>query len=360
MLGVRMPRIARPITLSQAEEEKLELLASRPKSSQRDAQRASIILESALGKTNKEIAELLGVTEPTVGKWRLRYATNGMDGLVDAPRSGPPRTISDETVEKVLTKTLESPPKNRTHWSRRKMAKEMNIGQDSVGRIWRTFGVKPHLTESFKLSKDPMFAEKVRDIVGLYLNPPEKALVFSVDEKSQCQALERAQPVLPMDLGSPEHQTHDYIRHGTTSLFAALEVATGKVIGQCHPRHRQQEFLKFLRHLDKQCPEVEGQTIHLIIDNYATHNTPSVRKWLARNPRFHMHFTPIGASWINQVERFFGLITSQRIRRGSFRSVKELEKAIMDYIDAHNTEPKAFNWVATPEQIFDKLTERFS
>jgi len=355
-----MARKAPTVTLSETEEQKLEVIASRPKSSQRDALRASIILECALGKTNKEIATLLAVTEPTVGKWRGRYAADGMSGLADAPRSGHPRTISDATVEEVLTKTLEGPPENRTHWSRRAMAKEVGIGHDSVGRIWRTFGVKPHLTEGFKLSKDPMFAEKVRDIVGLYLDPPEKALVFSVDEKSQCQALERAQPVLPMDLGSPEHQTHDYIRHGTTSLFAALEVATGKVVGQCHPRHRQQEFLKFLRHLDRQCPEVEGQAIHLIVDNYATHNTASVRKWLARNPRFHMHFTPTGASWINQVERFFGLITSQRIRRGSFRSVKELVDAIMDYIHAHNEEPQPFNWVATPEQIFDKLTERFT
>ena len=355
-----MPRVAHQITLSESEEEKLELMASRPKSSQRDALRASIVLECALGKSNKEVAELLGVGESTAGKWRKRFASDRMDGLVDRPRSGMPRTISDEIIEKVLTKTLEGPPKNRTHWSRRTMAKEMNIGQDSVGRIWRTFGIKPHLTEGFKLSKDPMFVEKVRDIIGLYLNPPEKALVFSVDEKSQCQALERAQPVLPMDLGSPEHQTHDYIRHGTTSLFAALEVATGKVVGQCHSRHRHQEFLKFLRYLDKQCPQTEGQTIHLIVDNYATHNTLAVRKWLLRNPRFEMHFTPTGASWINQVERFFGLITTQRIRRGSFRSVKELETAILDYIEHHNSDPKPFNWVATPEQIFDKLAKRFS
>lgn len=355
-----MPRVAHQITLSESEVEKLELMASRPKSSQRDALRASIVLECALGKSNKEVAELLGVGESTAGKWRKRFASDRMDGLVDRPRSGPPRTISDEIIEKVLTKTLEGPPKNRTHWSRRTMAKEMNIGQDSVGRIWRTFGIKPHLTEGFKLSKDPMFVEKVRDIIGLYLNPPEKALVFSVDEKSQCQALERAQPVLPMDLGSPEHQTHDYIRHGTTSLFAALEVATGKVVGQCHSRHRHQEFLKFLRYLDKQCPQTEGQTIHLIVDNYATHNTLAVRKWLLRNPRFEMHFTPTGASWINQVERFFGLITTQRIRRGSFRSVKELETAILDYIEHHNSDPKPFNWVATPEQIFDKLAKRFS
>jgi transposase len=355
-----MPRTAPPISLSAADIEKLELVASRPKSSQRDALRASIILECALGKTNRQIALLLGVSQPTVGKWRTRFAAEGIAALCDAPRSGHPRTISDQKVEAVLTRTLEGPPENRTHWSRRSMAKEMGIGQDSVGRIWRTFGVKPHVVRGFKLSKDPMFAEKVRDIVGLYLNPPDKALVFSVDEKSQCQALERAQPVLPMDLGSPERQTHDYIRHGTTSLFAALEVATGKVTGQCHQKHRHQEFIKFLRHLDGEYPLVEGQSVHLIVDNYATHNTPAVRRWLARNPRFQMHFTPTGASWINQVERFFGLITSQRIRRGNFRSVKELEKAIMDYIECHNDDPEPFKWVATPEQIFDKISERFN
>jgi transposase len=355
-----MGRTASTIKLSEREREKLELMASRPKSSQREALRARVILTCAEGKMNKDVAVKLGITSQTVGKWRERFAADRLDGLVDAPRSGPPRTISDQKVEEILTKTLEGTPKERTHWSRRTMAKEVGVGQDTVGRIWRTFGVKPHVVRGFKLSKDPMFAEKVRDIVGLYLNPSDKALVFSVDEKSQCQALERAQPVLPMDLGSPEHQTHDYVRHGTTSLFAALEVATGRVIGQCHARHRHQEFLKFLKHLDKQCPVVEGQTIHLIVDNYATHNTPAIRRWLARNGRFEMHFTPTGASWINQVERFFGLITSQRIRRGSFRSVKELEDAIMRYIEAHNLASKTFAWVATPEQIFEKLADSLS
>lgn len=355
-----MPRIAPPIELSDAEERKLELVASRPKSALRDAQRASIILECARGRSNQEMAADLGLTVQTVGKWRARYAKEGMAGLADAPRSGQPRTISDAKVEEVLTKTLEAAPDNRTHWTRRAMAKEAGIGQDSVGRIWRTFGVKPHVVKGFKLSCDPMFAEKVRDIVGLYLSPPDNAIVLSVDEKSQCQALERAQPVLPMQLGSPERQTHDYIRHGTTSLFAALEVASGKVTAQCHGRHRHQEFLKFLNHLDKTYPEVEGETLHLIVDNYATHNTPAIRKWLARHPRFHLHFTPTGASWLNQVERFFGLITSQRIRRGSFASVKELEVAIAAYIDEHNADPKPFVWTKTAEQIFEKITESFS
>lgn len=354
-----MSKVAVTIELSDIEKQKLELIASRPKSLQRDSIRARIILECAKGKQNKEVASIVGKTIQTVGKWRNRFAEHRLEGLVDSPRSGAPRTISDQKVEEVLTKTLEAPPENRTHWTRRKMAKEMGIGQDSVGRIWRTFGVKPHVVKGFKISKDPMFVEKVRDVVGLYLNPPSNAIVLSVDEKSQCQALERAQPVLPLDFGRAECQTHDYIRHGTTSLFAAIEVATGKVTAQCHEKHRHQEFLKFLRHLNKAYPENEGETLHLIVDNYATHNTPEVKKWLARHPRFELHFTPTGASWLNQIERFFGLITSQRIRRGNFTSVKQLEKAIMDYIDEHNLEPKPFVWTKTADDIFEKLEDAF-
>lgn len=355
-----MPRIAPTIELSESENSKLELIASRPKSLRRDSERARIILRCASGDSNKEVASAVGVTAQTVGKWRNRFLENRIESLVDAPRSGCPRSISDKKVEEVLTRTLEAPPKNRTHWSRRRMAREVGIGQDSVGRIWRTFGVKPHLVKGFKLSKDPMFAEKVRDVVGLYLNPPDRAIVLSVDEKSQCQALERAQPVLPMDLGSPERQTHDYIRHGTTSLFAALEVATGKVIGQCHGRHRHQEFLKFLKLIDASYPTRAGETLHLIVDNYATHNTAQIRKWLAKHPRFELHFTPTGASWLNQIERFFGLLTDQRIRRGSFESTAELEKAIMDYIQTHNEEASPFVWSKTPEEIFEKITRSFS
>lgn len=355
-----MSRVATVIELSEFEREKLELIAARPKSSQRDAMRARIVLACAQGKQNKEVATELGICDQTVGKWRERFASDRLAGLVDAPRRGAPRTISDRKVEAVLTKTLEGPPQNRTHWSRRQMARQTGIGQDSVGRIWRTFGVKPHVVDGFKLSKDPMFTEKVRDIVGLYLNPPAKAIVLSVDEKSQCQALERAQPVLPMDLGRPERQTHDYIRHGTTSLFAALEVATGKVVGQCHKKHRHQEFIKFLQHLDNHYPHNEGETLHLIVDNYATHNTPEVLKWLARHPRFEIHFTPTGASWLNQIERFFGLITSQRIRRGSFQSVAELDQAIRNYIDEHNENPTPFIWTKTAEQIFEKITDAFN
>ena len=355
-----MSRVASKIDLTKSEIAKLELIASRPKSSPRDALRARLVLACARNKQNQEVAKELGICVQTVGKWRERFAVNRLKGLVDAPRSGAPRTISDEQVEAVLTKTLEGPPKNRTHWSRRRMAKEMGIGQDSVGRIWRTFGVKPHVVNGFKLSKDPMFTEKTRDLVGLYLNPPDQAIVLSVDEKSQCQALERAQPVLPLDLGKPECQTHDYLRHGTTSLFAALEVATGKVTGRCYKKHRHQEFLKFLRLIDQTYPEGNGETLHLIVDNYATHNTPSVRKWLLARPRFQIHFTPTGASWLNQIERFFGLITSQRIRRGSFQSVHQLERAISDYIDEHNEDPTPFVWTKTAEQIFDKISDAFN
>lgn len=355
-----MPRTPVPIVLSEAERDKLELIASRPKSSQRDATRARIVLACAEGMSNTEVAARTATTVQTVGKWRTRFSEQRIDGLTDAPRSGAPRTISDKTVEEVLTKTLEGVPGHLTHWSRRKMARETGIGQTSVGRIWMTFGVKPHVVRGFKLSKDPMFTEKVRDVVGLYLNPPDKAIVLSVDEKSQCQALERAQPVLPMDLGRPERRTHDYLRHGTTSLFAALEVATGRVTGQCHAKHRHNEFLKFLRHLDSCYPERKGETLHLVVDNYATHSTPAVRKWLLRHPRFHLHFTPTGASWLNQIERFFGLITEERIRRGSFKSVKELQRAIHDYIEHHNKNPKPFSWTATPEKIFDKISEAFS
>lgn len=353
-------RIAKRISLTGEQRSKLELMASRPKSSQRDALRARIILACTQEGQNKDIAKTLGVCEQTVGKWRNRFEQHGLDGLVDAPRSGAPSTISDSKVEEVLTKTLEGPPQNRTHWSRRQMARQTGIGQDSVGRIWRVFGVKPHIVNGFKLSKDPMFVEKTRDIVGLYLNPPEKAIVLSVDEKSQCQALERAQPILPMDLGRPEQQTHDYFRHGTTSLFAALEVATGKVTGKCYQKHRHQEFLNFLKHLDKTYPEQEGQSLHLIMDNYATHSTAKVRKWLIAHPRFEIHFTPTGASWLNQIERFFGMITSQRIRRGSFRSVKELEEAINGYIHQHNKDPKPFVWTKSADQIFEKITESFN
>ena len=343
------------IELSAEEEQKLRLIANRPKTSQRDALRAKIILRASEGATNSRIAEELGVTNPTVGKWRNRFSQERLDGLVDAPRSGKPRSISDDQVEEVVTKTLETKPTAKTHWSTRSMAKECGISHDSVKRIWGAFGLKPHLVKSFKLSTDPMFVEKVRDITGLYLNPPEKAMIFSVDEKSQTQALERSQPILPLRPGIPEGQTHDYIRHGTTSLFAALNVLTGEVIGHCHKKHRHQEFLKFLNKLDKEIPEEDGVTIHIVMDNYGTHKVDKVKRWFAKRPRFQIHFTPTGSSWINQIERWFGRLTEECIRRGSFKSVSSLTKAIDEYIEENNRDPKPFEWTATAESIFEKI-----
>jgi transposase len=348
------------ITLTEQERQKLTLIASRPKSHQRDAVRARIILFCADGLNNVQVAAKTGVGRATVGQWRNRFAAGRLAGLVDAPRSGAPRRIDDAKVEEVVTETLEGRPGAKTHWSSRLMAKRAGISDHSVRRIWKAFGLKPHLTKTFKLSSDPYFVEKVRDIVGLYLDPPHGAIVFSVDEKSQCQALERTQPVLPMEPGAPERRTHDYRRHGTTSLFAALNVATGEVVANCHRRHRQQEFLKFLKLLDRSVPAVEGQEVHIVMDNYATHKTEKVQRWFLRHPRFHVHFTPTGASWINQVERWFGLITEECIRRGSFGSVRQLENAIKGYTAEHNEEPRPFNWTATPEHIFDKITGALS
>lgn len=325
----------------------------RPSSQQSLALRARVILECAQGKSNLEVAKQLGVCQHMVGKWRRRFVEDSLEGLVDAPRSGAPREISDEKVEEVVTKTLESTPAARTHWSSWLMAKEAGISQDSVRRIWQAFGLKPHLVKSFKLSTDPMFVEKVRDIVGLYLYPPQKAIVLCVDEKSQTQALERTQPILPMKPGDPERQSHDYYRHGVVSLFSAYEVASGRVIGKCHSRHREEEFLKFMQLIETKFPG--SAPIHLVLDNLATHKTPRVRNWFARRPRYVLHFTPTGSSWINQVERWFAKITTQAIRRGNFRSVKHLIQAIDDYIAQHNQDPKPFQWTATAESIFAKL-----
>jgi transposase len=350
--------IGRPvptIELTAEEEQKLRLIANRPKTSQRDALRARIVLRASDGAINSRIAKELGVTNPTVGKWRNRFAQERLEGLVDAPRTGKPRSISDDQVEEVVTRTLESKPTAKTHWSTRSMAKECGISHDSVKRIWGAFGLKPHLVKSFKLSTDPMFVEKVRDITGLYLNPPEKAMIFSVDEKSQTQALERSQPILPLRPGIPEGQTHDYIRHGTTSLFAALNVLTGEVIGRCHKKHRHQEFLKFLNKLDKEIPEDDGVTIHIVMDNYGTHKVDKVKRWFAKRPRFQIHFTPTGSSWINQIERWFGKLTEECIRRGSFKSVSSLTKAIDEYIKENNRNPNPFEWTATAESIFKKI-----
>ena len=351
-----MPRL-KPVTLTDDERSKLAAWTRRPKTAQRLALRARIVLAAADGHTNTAIAAALRVTLPTVGKWRQRFLDRRLDGLTDEPRPGPPRTITDARVEEVVTTTLESKPSNATHWSTRGMARHTGLSQTAISRIWRAFGLKPHRAETFKLSADPYFVEKVRDVVGLYLDPPDRAVVLSVDEKSGTQALDRTQPVLPMTPGQAERGTHDYVRHGTTSLFAALDVATGRVIGTCHRRHRHQEFVKFLGDIDLAIPPEDGVAIHLILDNYATHKTPAVRRWLARHPRFVVHFTPTSASWLNQVERFFAEITEKRIRRGVFRSVRELEQAIEAYLAEHNRNPKPFRWTATADLILRRVEE---
>ena len=288
-----------------------------------------------------------------MGKWRQRFIRQGIEGLHDEPRPGAERKITDDQVEDVVVRTLETKPKGETHWSTRTMAKQVGLSHSSIGRIWRTFGLKPHRTKTFRLSEDPYLIEKVRDIVGLYLSPPDNAVVFSVDEKSQIQALARATPILPMDVGMPERRTHNYVRHGTTDLFAALEVATGQVLGRCFNRHRALEFVKFLKDIDALVdPSLE---IHVIIDNLSTHKTPAVMRWLVRHPRFHLHFTPTHASWLNMVERFFGLLTQKALQRGSHTSVPELRGAILAFIEAHNDNPKPFRWTKTADEILDTM-----
>jgi len=327
--------------------------ARRPKTAQAMALRARIILLCAEERSNQDVAEELSVHQVTVGKWRQRFISMGLDGLVDTPRPGTPRKITDEDVERILAKTLEEMPKNATHWSTRAMADATGLSQSSISRIWRAFSLQPHRIKTFKLSNDPLFVSKVRDIVGLYMDPPEKALVLCVDEKSQMQALERTQPLLPMRPGLPACRTHDYIRHGTTTLFAALDAKTGKVIGKCFRRHRAKEFLKFLRVIDDSVPaELD---MHLILDNYSTHKTQAVKRWLARHPRFHVHFTPTYSSWINLVESWFAVLSKQCIRRGSFRSTRQLEAAAKDYIEMTNDSPTPFVWTKSADEIIDSV-----
>jgi transposase len=346
-----MSRPLKPLVLTPEEREKLTLLARRPKTSQQMALRARIVLAAADGASNKDVATTVGAHERTVSKWRERFREHRLEGLFDEARPGAPRKISDEQVEEAITRTLETKPKGETHWSTRSLAQELGLSKSSVSRIWQTFGLQPHRSETFKLSPDPQFVEKVRDVVGLYMNPPEHAMVVCFDEKSQIQALERTQPLLPMRPGQPERRSHDYARHGTTTLFAALDVATGQVVHRCHQQHRQQEFLKFLRKLDGELPK--DLDVHLIMDNYATHKTPAVTAWFARHTRFHAHFIPTYSSWLNLAERFFAEITEKAIRRGSHTSVKELEAAINAYIEAR--EPKPFTWTATADAILQKL-----
>ena len=315
--------------------------------------RARVVLWSAEGQSNTEIAERLGWAKVTVGKWRQRFLEQRVAGLYDELRPGRPRSIADEQIAVLLKRTLSRKPAGATHWSVRQAAHDSGISKSTVHRVFQAFAVQPHRSRSFKLSTDPFFIEKTRDIVGLYLNPPDHALVLCVDEKSQIQALNRTQPVLPMGLGYVEGITHDYVRHGTTTLFAALDVATGAVFTECKPRHRHQEFLSFLRSLEASVPaELD---VHLIVDNYATHKHPKVRTWLAQRPRFHMHYTPTYSSWLNQVERWFGLITQRAIRRGSFRSVKELVQKINDFVQHYNRKQRPFIWTATADSILQKI-----
>jgi transposase len=337
------------LKLTKAERETLEAWCRRPKSAQALAQRARMILLCAASHSNTEVAAELHVTKQTVGKWRQRFLDRRLDGLLDEPRPGTPRKLSDADVERVLALTLESTPNDATHWSTRSLAKASGLSRASVHRIWRAFALQPHRTETFKLSKDPLFIDKVRDIVGLYLDPPDRALVLCVDEKSQIQALDRSQPLLPMRPGQAERRTHDYKRYGTTSLFAALDVKTGKLIGECHRRHRSVEFRKFLDKIDSAVPAKFD--VHLVLDNYGTHKTPLIQRWLVKRPRFHLHFTPTGTSWINQVERWFALLTEKRLRRSAFRSTQELEAAIRSFIAQHNDQPKPFRWTKSADQI---------
>jgi transposase len=352
-------RTGRPkaaLVISAEQREQLEAWTRRRKTAQALALRARIVLCCAESQNNGDVAEQVGVTRQTVGRWRIRFIESGVDGLLDEPRPGAPRQITDALVEKVVTLTLESQPKDATHWSTRSLARTTGLSRSSIARIWRAFGLRPHRSESFKLSTDPLLIEKVRDIVGLYLNPPDRALVLCVDEKPQIQALDRSQPILPMRPGQIERRTHDYVRHGTTSLFAALDVKSGRLIAEHHRRHRGIEFRKFLDTIDHNVPQ--HLEVHLVLDNYGTHKTPLIQRWLLRHPRFHLHFTPKGASWINQVERFFADLTNKQIRRGAHRSTLELERAIRHYIDLKNRDPKPFVWTKSADQILASI-ERF-
>lgn len=350
---MRTGRPKQALRLSEEEQRRLGSLAQRARSLPAVARRARVVLACAEGLDNRAVAKKLRCSLGMVGKWRARFLEERLEGLYDEQRPGAPRKISDEQIEQVVIQTLESTPRGQTHWSTREMAKNTGLSRMAISRIWRAFGLQPHRTESFKLSPDPLLIEKVRDIVGLYMNPPDHALVICVDEKSQIQALDRTQPMLPLSPGQVERRTHDYERHGTTSLFAALELKTSRIIGQLHRRHRSQEFRKFLGIIEANVPaELD---IHIVMDNYGTHKTTIIRNWFAKRPRFHVHFTPTYGSWLNLVERWFAEITNKRIRRGIFRSVKELESAIRDYIDVHNEDPKPFVWTRTADEILASI-----
>lgn len=342
------------LALTEKERETLERYVRRATTSQRLALRSRIVLCCAEGVDNQVVAQKLGVDPGTVSKWRRRFIRDRLDGLLDEDRPGPNLKLTDQVVERLITETLETMPKGRSHWSTRAMAKKLGISHSSVGRVWRAFEIKPHrCSETFQLSTDPLFIEKVRDVVGLYMNPPDNAIVLSVDEKSQIQALNRTQPILPLRPGQAERGTPEYERNGVTSLFAALDVATGHVIGKCYDRHRAREFRDFLDTIKDKVPV--DLDVHMICDNYATHKTPAIKRWLARHPRFHVHFTPTHASWLNQIECWFGILTNQKIKRGSHHSVEELLQAIHEFIDAYNEDPKPFKWTKTADQILNSV-----
>jgi len=348
-----MARPVKPLVITDPEREELKHWLRRHQMPAAEQLRARIILLSTTGIAGHEIGRRTGVTAETVSKWRRRFEQYRLAGLTDAPRSGRPRSIDDDKVTEVINKTLQSVPANATHWSTTLMARETGLNAMAISRIWRAFGLKPHRLETFKLSTDPHFVAKVHDIVGLYMSPPDKALVLCVDEKSQIQALNRTQPALPLSFGHAETRTHDYIRHGTTTLFAALNTATGEVIGRLHKRHRADEFLAFLKAIDREVPK--HLDIHLVMDNYGTHKTEKVRTWFAAHPRYHVHFTPTSASWINLVERFFALISQRWIKRQSHRSTKELEASIRAYLEIHNADPKPFIWRKSADQIIASI-----
>lgn len=351
-----MAVVGRPkeaLVLAERQREELESLARSRSMPHGLVRRAKIILLSADGMTNKAIGERIGMSNWRVGEWRKRYLRQGMAGLYDEARPGGPRSIEDEEIAALIRKTLDETPKNATHWTCRSLAEESGLSKSTVQRVWKAFGIQPHRQKHFTLSTDPYFVDKVRDIVGLYMNPPDKALVLCVDEKSQIQALDRTQPMLPMGLGYVEGLTHNYRRHGTTTLFAALDVATGNVIAQCKRRHRHQEFLQFLRHIDQNVPA--NLDVHLIVDNYATHKHERVRRWLAARPRYHIHYTPTYSSWLNQVEIWFNIITQKAIRRGSFKSVPQLVKRIQAFVTKYNANAHPFAWTATANSILQKI-----
>ena len=348
------PNVAVEIELSDEECAQLEAWTRRRSSAQALAQRARVVLLAAGGLKNTEIADRLGISRNTAATWRSRFVEHRLDGLTDEPRPGRPRTITDEQVDAVITKTLESAPRDATHWSTRSMAREVGLTQTAVSRIWRAFGLQPHRQDTFKLSKDPLFVEKVHDVVGLYLNPPERAVVLCVDEKSQIQALDRTAPILPMLPGVPERATHDYKRAGTSSLYAALDITTGKVIGALRSRHRAIEFKQFLATIDRAVPD--HLAVHLVLDNSSTHKTPAIQRWLAAHPRFVLHFTPTSSSWLNLVERWFGELTTKKLRRGAHRSVRQLNADIRAWIDTWNENPRPYIWTKTAEQILESIS----